>query len=367
MYKSLQAGRAIAAILVVLFHLGGAIASEKYFGISAFAVPFSFGDAGVEFFFVLSGFIIFNAHRRDISKPHKVAEYIKKRLLRIYPTYWIIFFSVFLTALSSSSLRNSVPHDAPLIIQSLLLVPLDNEIVGGTGAPVIIVAWTLQYEMSFYFFFALMIINRWAALAGGLSILIAYIGCSMASSCSFPLSFIHSDYILLFAMGMIVSAVHCSKLSLKKPIFIAFLGIFLFFLIALDKVIQLSMLPINKTLLYGLASSLIVLGFTRMENEGIVIGGQKWLQLLGNSSYALYLMHFPLISILCKLFAHLGLNHYGVMGAILSYCSIFSACVISAVVFHLWVEIPTIMFLRGLKPRRPLDIKPGSPSTDEIS
>ncbi|WP_323592438.1 hypothetical protein [Aliarcobacter butzleri] len=50
MYSSLQIGRAFAAVLVLLFHLGGIMSSERYFGISEFYIPFS---SGVEFFFVL--------------------------------------------------------------------------------------------------------------------------------------------------------------------------------------------------------------------------------------------------------------------------------------------------------------------------
>ena len=125
MYKSLQAGRAIAAMLVVLFHLGGAIAAQKYFGISAFSVPFSFGASGVEFFFVLSGFIIFAAHRNDIFQPRKLAGYLKKRAVRIYPTYWIVFLLVYFLALASPGLRDTVPHDLSVLVKSLLLIPQD--------------------------------------------------------------------------------------------------------------------------------------------------------------------------------------------------------------------------------------------------
>lgn len=357
MYKSLQAGRAIAAILVVLFHVGGAIASEKYFDISAFSIPFSFGDAGVEFFFVLSGFIIFNAHRRDISKPHKIASYVKKRLIRIYPTYWIIFLSVFSLALASNSLRNSVPHNFSLVIESLLLLPLDKAIVGGTGAPVIIVAWTLQYELLFYLFFALMILNRWLAVLAGVSIMSVCTACFTASTCSFPYSFIYTDYILLFAIGMAVSAVHSSEFRLNQPLVAVIFGVLIFILGAADRVAHFDILMDHNTLWFGLASSLIVLGVPRAERQGIVIGGQKWLQLLGDSSYALYLMHFPLISLLCKISVHLGLNQYGVIGALLSYCTIFSSCLISAVAFHLWVERPLVMTFRNLSFRRPVITK----------
>ncbi len=50
MYFSLQIGRAFASVFVLLFHLGGIMYSERYFGISEFYLPFSFGSSGVEFF-----------------------------------------------------------------------------------------------------------------------------------------------------------------------------------------------------------------------------------------------------------------------------------------------------------------------------
>jgi peptidoglycan/LPS O-acetylase OafA/YrhL len=68
-YKSLQAGRAIAAILVVLFHLGIAISADKYFGITAFSIPFSFGGAGVNFFSSLAG-LLFLPHIEMIFFSH---------------------------------------------------------------------------------------------------------------------------------------------------------------------------------------------------------------------------------------------------------------------------------------------------------
>jgi peptidoglycan/LPS O-acetylase OafA/YrhL len=39
-YQSLQPCRGVAALRVALYHLGIAIASPRYFGISGFAVPF---------------------------------------------------------------------------------------------------------------------------------------------------------------------------------------------------------------------------------------------------------------------------------------------------------------------------------------
>ena len=176
-------------MLVVLLHLGGAIASEKYFGISAFSVPFSFGGSGVSFFFVLRGFIILTVHRKDICRPRMLASYIRKRLIRVYPTYWIIFlFLLFFLAILSSSLRTLFRMTDRFVSRSLILIPQDNTVVGGPVAPVLGVAWSLQYEIVFYLFFALLIINRWLSIIGGLVVLYLFISyAGVSSSLSFPL------------------------------------------------------------------------------------------------------------------------------------------------------------------------------------
>lgn len=367
MYKSLQTGRAIAAIFVVLFHLGGAIAAEKYFGNESFAIPFLFGGAGVEFFFVLSGFIILTAHWNDIGKPNNLASYLKKRIIRIYPTYWIVFISVFSMAAVSTAWRDTVPHDAFILLKSLLLIPQDTTIAGGTGAPIIIVAWTLQYEIFFYLCFALMIINRLLSTIVGLVIFYLYTKYSGISPLPFPLSFLASDYILLFIMGMSVSAACASgKIRLDKPAVYASVGALMFSLIALDTVLQTNLIKAHRTILYGLASSLIVFGLVQLEDNGLIIGKNRLIQILGDSSYALYLIHYPLISVLCKLSLMIQLNKLGAIGAAIAYIFIFSACLITAVAFHLWLEKPITAYFRhkaGDKGRQSSSSKQGVLST----
>lgn len=349
MYKSLQAGRAVAAILVVLFHLGGAIAAEKYFHSPFFAVPFSFGGAGVEFFFVLSGFIIFAVHKQDIFQPAQFGDFVKKRVIRIYPTYWILFLSVYILAISSSALRGTVPHDLFLVLRSLLLIPQDPTSVGGTGAPVLIVAWTLQYEMLFYGFFAVMILSRTATVGLGVSWLLVYVMYRGDVTLSFPLSFLVKDHILLFFFGMMVAKACTSRgFDVARPMLWFSVGAVFFSVVAFEKVLGGGFLEDKRVLLYGVASALMVFGLVKAEDRGCVIGGSKWLQVLGDSSYALYLIHYPLISILCKFSMLLQLKKWGGVGALLSYGLIFVACLGSAVLFHLWLERPLTRYLRGL-------------------
>jgi exopolysaccharide production protein ExoZ len=352
-YKSLQAGRAIAAMLVVLFHLGGNLAKDKYFGIPALHVPFSFGSAGVEFFFVLSGFIILTAHHLDIGQPSRLGEYLRKRLLRIFPTYWLVFLPVFLVALAVPSMRAGVPHDVSTIIQSLLLIPQDIAAVEGTGAPVIIVAWSLQYEMLFYLFFALLIANaRLAGLASACIVGFYSVGLVMgADALPFPLSFAGQDYVLLFAMGMLVAwAVARDRPAVQSKFNLAIgAGLSLFLVVALDVVLQTGVFEKFRTLLYGVAASAIVLGLVTAENNGKVYLGHRWLQVLGDASYAIYLIHFPLISVLCKIAIAMHLQRWGLVGAALSFVVIFVACLSVGVLFHIWLERPIAAYFRRQK------------------
>lgn len=345
MYKSLQSSRAIAAMMVVLYHLGGTIASG--FGINSFATPFSFGYAGVPFFFVLSGFIIFFAHQNDIFKPDRFASYIKKRLLRIYPTYWIVFLAVFLFAIASSVVKNAapqVPLDSIVLLKALLLIPQDPKIVGGTGAPVIAVAWTLQYEMFFYLFFACLILSRWLSIVVVCALAYICISNTMeVSDSSFIFSFL-SKYMVLFLMGMAVAFIHKSKnLIVKKPQRYTSIGLLIFLSVVLSDLTGIDMA--QRTLFYGVASSLIIFGLVRSEDKGPISGGGL-MQRLGDSSYALYLIHYPMIGILCKLFISMQLNKLGLLGAIIAYVIIFCTCIIGSLILNVLIEKPIAAFFK---------------------
>lgn len=58
-FVALQAGRGFAALIVLLFHNALIFASDKYWNNEFYNGIFGFGHSGVEFFFVLSGFIIY--------------------------------------------------------------------------------------------------------------------------------------------------------------------------------------------------------------------------------------------------------------------------------------------------------------------
>ncbi|OQY11534.1 MAG: hypothetical protein B6I31_04750 [Desulfobacteraceae bacterium 4572_19] len=341
--------RGIAAILVVLLHLGNAMAIKKYFAIQEFSIPFSFGG-GIEFFFVLSGFIIFHVHKNDINQPKKIFNYIKKRITRIYPTYWIIFLSVFLLAIIDTALYDTVPHDLWTLIKALFLIPQDKDIIygWGTGAPVIGVAWTLQYEMLFYLFFTLLILNKWIGIMSGTILLFFSIYLSNNSAISFPLSFITNYYIILFFMGMMVSLILSSKkTAFNKPALYLSIGVLILIFTIISYFLIENILGDKITIFYGVASSFLILGLAQFENRGFIIGGQKFIQLLGDSSYALYLIHYPLISILCKLLIFLKVNEYGYAGAIFSYFFIFGFCIFISIIFHIIIEKPLIAWFRN--------------------
>lgn len=147
--RTVEFGRGLAAAAVVAFH---ANATAGYIGLSAnrWASPL---QLGVDFFFVLSGFIIFYVHNDDIGHSDRALPYLWKRFARLFPLLWVV-------AGGWIALR-AVIASAPTLDQvgtSLLLYPSLSE-------PVPLVVWTLRHEMLFYIAFCVAIINRWAGFA----------------------------------------------------------------------------------------------------------------------------------------------------------------------------------------------------------
>jgi exopolysaccharide production protein ExoZ len=370
MYKSLQACRGFAALMVVFYHARGAISQPKYFGASTFGDAFLFGgSAGVDFFFVLSGFIIIWIHAKDIGQPQRLGAYLMKRAIRIYPTYWIIFSAVCAAAIVVPALRQTMPGDPWTLLKALLLVPQGASSLANTGAPVLTVAWSLQYEVLFYAFIALAIVSPRACLLAIVPWAINFLTCR--NVCSFPLIFFADFRILLFVLGGLiarlcattapVAAGHAKGDSRKRAPALApwvdraalALGVLGFIAGATWQTLGHTDVNIGNqqvivsmlTVLYGLASGFIIFGAVKAEDRGVVWGARKPWQVLGGASYALYLIHYPVISLVTKVTVWLGLQGAG--GALLAFSAAASASVALAVLFHLRVEQPMLRTLNA--------------------
>lgn len=350
MYLSLQACRAVAALLVVLFHLGGTFAQDKYFGFKAIDSVFAWGDAGVDFFFVLSGFLITIVHRRDFGHPAALTRYAIKRTLRIYPTYWLVCAAVCAAALVVPALRQALPVQASTFVKALLLIPQDPDLVGGLGSPILFVAWSLQYEMLFYLVAGLAIANRAAGWAVAAALLGLNLGCQFGSACTFPVSFIGNNMIYLFAMGVLAAFVVRSDLRLPWPAGWAGLAALGFVgLGAFESVFGRATLGIDRRLAFGALAAVMVVALARAEDTGRLRMRQRWIALLGASSYALYLVHIPVISLLVKVLASRHLASHALL--LVAYAGVALACVGAAVVFHLLVERPMLEWMQRLAGR----------------
>ena len=130
----------------MLFHANVIFDDPKYFGVAP-APLFLAGAAGVPFFFVLSGYIIARSHDSTQAGFRNAANFLLKRVLRLYPLLW----TVLLIALPATYVAAKHAWPATYLIFSFLALPT-------TLAPPLAVEWTLQHEMLFYLAYAAIII-----------------------------------------------------------------------------------------------------------------------------------------------------------------------------------------------------------------
>ena len=329
--------------MVVCFHVGGNLRRDRYLGEAAggFESFFSFGDAGVSFFFVLSGFIVTWVHLRDFNVPDRLGRYLFKRAARIYPIYWIVFVIAYAAAYFSPSLRDTVPQDAFTLIKSLLLLPQDPLVVGGLGAPVLFVAWSLQYEMLFYIAMGLAIVRQWLLIIPVLLYLINQFVPIFGEG--YLHTFFANPRIYLFIMGVALAYVARERWTIRKPMVLVLVCAAAF--AGLSALSVLALLPGDRSdyvLAYGAISTLGLFGLIRMEDAGTHPSNSNWMVKLGDASYVLYLIHVPVLSALSKLARSLAerWGPIGPTGATLTGIAIVIACCVAAMAFHILVERP---------------------------
>ncbi|BBC70972.1 acyltransferase [Altererythrobacter sp. B11] len=139
----IQAGRAIAALAVVITHAVGQVIIEPPVHAHFFA------RYGVTLFFVISGYIMVVSTGPAAFDPLR---FVKNRVRRIVPLYWIaVFLMAALTLLIPSVFRKTA-FDAAEVVKALFFIPSYAE--DGSIRPFLKLGWTLNFEMFFYLCFA---------------------------------------------------------------------------------------------------------------------------------------------------------------------------------------------------------------------
>ena len=132
---SLQFVRAIACLIVLLTHV---LQLSNY---KPFGDYFISGGYGVDLFFMLSGFLIYLTTKDGGNSK----EFAVKRLFRIYPLYWVVYFAfLFYTILYLS--KN---YTVSLLLQNFLMLPWSDSLT--TRSLIVGVAWSTVFELYFYF------------------------------------------------------------------------------------------------------------------------------------------------------------------------------------------------------------------------
>jgi len=329
--SGIEALRGIAATAVVFSHAARHV--DKAFGAPGLITAFQAGHAGVDLFFVLSGFIILFVHRRDIGQPGRLQHYLGRRFNRVMPLYWLVLA---LTIGMSVAGR----HDAP----SLLWLLWSAALLPSLSEPLLGIAWTLQFEVVFYAAFAVLIVSR----GTGLALLAVWFAWIVAAALGLDSTGVPGSlcgfYGLEFFMGMGVAQL-LSRGHIPLPRLLAGAGLALFAtMMVLESAGILNGFGIVARFAYGLPAALLVLGVAAAEQSGH-LQVPNWLRTLGGASYSIYLFQFVFIGTVWQGWLKLGLDHQA--SNLACFLVLASAALVGGILAARLVEQPLLRLMRG--------------------
>jgi len=284
---SIQYLRGVAALMVVLFH-----ATNRDWRV---------GQAGVDIFFFISGFIMWTTTvaPRSIT-PQK---FLTRRLIRIVPLYWAITLFTAWIALTPK-FRIAFDFNPEWLLRSLLFLPSagvsDGHVHQPATFPVLPVGWTLNLEMFFYIIFTIALFLPEARRLLTIVILVSapvVAGWVFRDGISENAAFYGSPLMLEFAGGVVIGAMYSGARVSKGVLGAAgVLGLILIaFLIAEHPPVGFS-----RIFRYGLPAAALIAGAVVIEpllqKRPITL-----LKILGDASYSIYLAHIPAMALVRKL------------------------------------------------------------------
>ncbi len=299
-------------------------------------------EAGVDIFFVVSGFVMVYASNRLFRTAGAPRTFLGRRVSRVVPLYWLFTTLTVLVALVRPGLLNEpLGSGWGAVVASYLFIPWPRP--DGFIQPVFRLGWTLNYEMLFYAIFTpfVMLSRRWAVL-GVVAAIGALVAVGQLTWTGNPQIGFWTDPIVgEFAFGVLLGALRLDGVQLSRPVRLGLIAAGL----AIMLVIGVDDTP-TRALSYGIPAACFVaavsFGSGRAGTSLIARGGL----LLGDASYALYLVHLFPTRLLREIWWRLHLiGTAGIVSFIV--VSMIASCAI-AVGVHVWVERPLVRAARRL-------------------
>lgn len=270
---SIQYLRAVAALMVLVYH-----------AMMLAPVDFGIGAAGVDLFFVISGFILWTIAR---ERPVSPLEFLKRRWLRVAPLYWTLTLAVAAIAAAWPFVFGQFKPTSSHVLLSLAFVQHMNP--DGIPFPLIPVGWSLNYEAIFYLIFAASLLAPSRRRLPVLLVLL--IAVPAFGYFVYPAAFYMwaNLFYLQFAAGVLLAEARMRGALPGRLNGAA--------MVAMGAATLALTYPFNvedsswRAIYWGAPMFLVVAGLVAVEHGGGLrrIG---WLKLLGDASYSIYLAHF---------------------------------------------------------------------------
>lgn len=330
----LQYLRALAVMLVVWVH-----AKEQFVWVKE-AWPSEFGIAGVDIFFVVSGFImVYTTYNRSVTP----AQFFWRRIKRIVPLYWFFTLLLFAVALILPSVVKSVEVDVGHLLASLFFVPMLSPAFPESYFPLLIPGWTLNYEMAFYLVFAAVLWAPERYRVGLLAVLmVGYVVIAQFYAQGVWKDFYAQTLILDFLLGVLIARAYVKGwyFSSNRAGWMLIAASVLYFIVFFS-----SGVVNDRFLGIGIPAALMVMGALAFNpKEGWV--HHVWHE-LGNASYSIYLSHVVTLGVIRYVWGALfGGSDYGmVVGVMFILLAIVVSSLVGWVVYHL-IEVRINRYLR---------------------
>ncbi len=291
-----------------------------------FAGAGHFGRFGVDVFFVISGFIMIVTTWELYNRRRAGIQFLLRRCVRIYPPYWLVIVPITcIYYIAPARYTNFHPMHANLIA-SFLLFPQ-------SAHPILVVSWTLVFEMYFYLIFSGLLslprrhlakaLGLWTALQVALWLLFRH-------ATEAVLAFLGNPSALEFIFGAVIAIIYQRGL-LKQINGWAVLGILPFPLVCFVSTQHEPMSAMMRVFAVGVPAALLLLSLVSLESSQR-LKAPAFAISIGDASYALYLWHLPLLVVMVQLFGHVRhhdtrLAHLGFFATTLAFLVAFSLIV----------------------------------------